>query len=75
LSQKVELYRRFFPETDSLEAAEFAEIHSAETMAQFQGLLLALEQGEPETRSISEARIPEPKVNRSVEEPVLETVS
>jgi chaperone BCS1 len=75
LSQKVELYRRFFPETDSLEAAEFAEIHSAETMAQFQGLLLALEQGEPETCPISEAQIPEPKIKRSAGEPVLETVS
>ena len=45
--QKVELYRRFFPEASEAEACEFVEAaQSAETMADFQGLLLALEQGE-----------------------------
>ncbi len=42
--QKIELYRRFFPEAAELEAREFVEAHSfAETMAEFQGLLLGLE--------------------------------
>lgn len=42
--QKVELYRRFFPESSEDEAWEFVEARrSAETMAEFQGLLLALE--------------------------------
>jgi chaperone BCS1 len=45
--QKVELYRRFFPDSSEVEAWEFVEAsRSAETMAEFQGLLLALEQGE-----------------------------
>jgi mitochondrial chaperone BCS1 len=45
--QKVELYRRFFPEASEAEAREFLEAaRDAETMADFQGLLLALEQGE-----------------------------
>ena len=43
--QKIELYRRFFPETPELAAQEFVEGNrSAETMAEFQGLLLGLEQ-------------------------------
>ena len=42
--QKVELYRRFFPESTEAAAWEFVEASgSAETMAEFQGLLLALE--------------------------------
>ena len=45
-SQKIELYRRFFPDAMEIEAREFAEAHFAATMAEFQGLLLALEQGE-----------------------------
>jgi chaperone BCS1 len=45
--QKVELYRRFFPDASEFEARAFVEAsQSAETMAEFQGLLLALEQGE-----------------------------
>ncbi|ABF41242.1 AAA ATPase [Candidatus Koribacter versatilis Ellin345] len=43
-SQKVELYRRFFPESSEEEARAFAQANWAETMAEFQGLLLALEQ-------------------------------
>ena len=43
-SQKAELYRRFFPEASEEAAREFALEHRAETMAEFQGLLLALEQ-------------------------------
>ncbi len=42
-SQKVELYQRFFPNATEWEAHDFAERYRAETMAQFQGLLLALE--------------------------------
>ena len=45
-SQKIELYRRFFPEATESEARDFAQAHFAATMAEFQGLLLALEQGE-----------------------------
>lgn len=43
-SQKCELYRRFFPEATEEEAREFVEAHAVETMAEFQGLLLGLEQ-------------------------------
>jgi chaperone BCS1 len=44
--QKVELYRRFFPDASETEAWGFVETsRSAETMAEFQGLLLGLEQG------------------------------
>jgi len=43
--QKIELYRRFFPEVSEFEAEAFVETcRSAETMAEFQGLLLGLEQ-------------------------------
>jgi chaperone BCS1 len=42
--QKIELYRRFFPRASEFEAQEFVESnHYAETMAEFQGLLLGLE--------------------------------
>jgi len=60
--QKVELYRRFFPVATELEAREFVETHFAETMAEFQGLLLALEQGED--RVISDHGILAQKVSR-----------
>ncbi len=44
--QKVELYRRFFPQVSTGEAQAFVDSsRSAETMAEFQGLLLELEQG------------------------------
>ena len=43
--QKIALYQRFFPVASASEAREFVEAHhSAETMAEFQGLLLALDQ-------------------------------
>ena len=45
-SQKIELYRRFFPQATELEAREFVESRFAETMAEFQGVLLALQQKE-----------------------------
>ena len=46
--QKLELYKRFFPHASTLEAREFVETHiSAKTMAEFQGLLLGLEQDSP----------------------------
>jgi mitochondrial chaperone BCS1 len=42
--QKMELYRRFFPQASEFEAQAFVETYrSAETMAEFQGLLLGLE--------------------------------
>lgn len=44
--QKMELYRRFFPDASETEAREFVDASAAETMAEFQGLLLALQQGE-----------------------------
>lgn len=44
VSQKMELYRRFFPETTDIDARNFVEAHDANTMAEFQGLLLALEE-------------------------------
>jgi mitochondrial chaperone BCS1 len=44
-SQRIELYLRFFPEATQADEREFAQAHRAETMAEFQGLLLALEQG------------------------------
>jgi chaperone BCS1 len=47
--QKAELYLRFFPSASRSEANAFVDSHrSAETMAQFQGLLLRLEQGHSE---------------------------
>lgn len=43
--QKVELYKRFFPEAAEFDAELFVGTHrSAATMAEFQGLLLRLEQ-------------------------------
>lgn len=46
--QKVELYLRFFPGASEFAARAFVELHaSAETMAEFQGLLLRLEQDHP----------------------------
>jgi len=42
--QKVELYRRFFPGASMIETQLFVDGHpEAQTMAEFQGLLLALE--------------------------------
>ncbi len=47
--QKIELYCRFFPEASGLEAQEFVEsCRSAETMAEFQGLLLTRSERERE---------------------------
>jgi chaperone BCS1 len=43
-SQKIALYRRFFPDASDSDAREFAQAHWADTMAEFQGLLLALEE-------------------------------
>jgi chaperone BCS1 len=42
--QKLELYRRFFPQTSEFEARAFLETSRSETMAEFQGALLGLEQ-------------------------------
>jgi chaperone BCS1 len=43
-SQKIALYRRFFPDVSDSDAREFSQAHWADTMAEFQGLLLALEE-------------------------------
>jgi chaperone BCS1 len=48
--QKIELYRRFFPHASEYESIEFVESHFAETMAEFQGLLLGLDH-KPPTRA------------------------
>jgi mitochondrial chaperone BCS1 len=46
--QKIELYLRFFPFASKFEAGAFVDTHpAAETMAEFQGLLLALEEESP----------------------------
>jgi mitochondrial chaperone BCS1 len=56
--QKVELYRRFFPESSEGDAWEFVEAsRSAETMAEFQGRLLRLEQT-MEVRDLGGAALP-----------------
>jgi chaperone BCS1 len=45
--QKTELYRRFFPQASMVEAQLFVECHpEAQTMAEFQGLLLGLEEAQ-----------------------------
>jgi chaperone BCS1 len=42
-AQKVDLYLRFFPDASEMEAREFVRTcGTSETMAEFQGLLLAL---------------------------------
>jgi len=52
-SQKIELYQRFFPRASEIGAELFVETHrEATTMAEFQGLLLRVEQ-EAETTSES----------------------
>jgi mitochondrial chaperone BCS1 len=51
-AQKVELYRRFFPQSSEYEAVEFVESHFAETMAEFQGLLLGLEHKQPLNKEV-----------------------
>jgi mitochondrial chaperone BCS1 len=56
--QKVELYRRFFPESSEAVAWEFVVASgSAETMAEFQGMLLALEVKSFERREESSDRV------------------
>ena len=46
--QKIELYRRFFPQASIAEARWFVEVHDwAETMAEFQGLLLDMNEHPP----------------------------
>jgi chaperone BCS1 len=60
--QKLELYRRFFPDTPEREAREFVDAsQAAETMAEFQGLLLALQQGEDSSDPMAaKSRLAEP---------------
>ena len=70
-SQKTELYRRFFPLATESEAENFADLHHAETMAQFQGLLIALEE---ETDSDSGVAYRTSEKDPVVEESVFEEV-
>ena len=52
--QKMELYRRFFPEASESDAREIVEAcRSAETMAEFQGLLLGMAE-DPADRNAAE---------------------
>ena len=56
--QKAELYRRFFPDASEAEAREFVEAsRSAKTMAEYQGLLLGLEQGRGNLELVASERI------------------
>lgn len=63
--QKTELYRRFFPEASMVEAQLFVGGHlEAQTMAEFQGLLLRLEAGSRNAEQVSfafETEIREPE--------------
>jgi chaperone BCS1 len=59
--QKIELYRRFFPEATESQAREIVEAcRSAETMAEFQGLLLGMAE-DPSGRNAAE-RFTRPQV-------------
>jgi mitochondrial chaperone BCS1 len=61
--QKIELYRRFFPCASTQEAREFVETYrSAETMAEFQGLLLGLEHGRPAGKWMHNCTSGEPSI-------------
>jgi chaperone BCS1 len=54
--QKIDLYRRFFPQASEFEAEAFVEMHgSVETMAEFQGLLLG---AEPQSWDLSGTVLP-----------------
>jgi len=56
--QKIELYRRFFPDVPEPEAEAFVEANdSTKTMAEFQGLLLGLDQ-ERENRELAGVALP-----------------
>jgi chaperone BCS1 len=65
-SQKAELYCRFFPDATEIEAREFAETHNVETMAEFQGLLLALEQ-QGDLLEVARSAINLPSLSRAVD--------
>jgi chaperone BCS1 len=56
-SQKLELYRRFFPAVSECEAVAFVESHFAKTMAEFQGLLLRIEEGRGKLGQMEEETI------------------
>jgi chaperone BCS1 len=61
--QKIELYRRFFPCASKPEARVFVETYrSAETMAEFQGLLLGLEHGRPAGKRMHDCTSSEPSI-------------
>src|SRR4029077_16344504 len=54
-AQKIELYQRFFPSVSQFEAEAYVEAHAwTETMAEFQGLLLGVEQGNGNRELIEE---------------------
>jgi chaperone BCS1 len=54
-TQKIELYRRFFPQASASGAEAFVELNrQVETMAEFQGLLLGLRQDQPTTELVTD---------------------
>jgi chaperone BCS1 len=56
-AQKIELYQRFFPNASASEAEAFVELNlQAETMAEFQGLLLGLQQDQPIKELLAESK-------------------
>ena len=60
--QKLELYRRFFPQAEEFEARTFVEAHPwAETMADFQGLLLELAEKPAGLRLVERLTEPNPQ--------------
>jgi chaperone BCS1 len=60
-TQKVDLYRRFFSDASELEARDFVrDCGSAETMAEFQGLLLGLAE-DPAIGGIAQSSVREEK--------------
>ena len=66
--QKIELYKRFFPLASQFEALAFVQAHDAiEAMAEFQGLLLKLEQGESNRRPAAQREIGEPVMSEQTQ--------
>jgi chaperone BCS1 len=60
--QKLELYRRFFPQAEEFEGHAFVEAHLwAETMADFQGLLLELAEKPAGLRLVERLAEPSPQ--------------
>ena len=70
--QKLELYRRFFPQAEELEACAFVEAHPwAETMADFQGLLLELADKPDGLRTVETRVVSHPQLDEEESLPVM----